>query len=379
MKSKSKKIETIAIHAGLGHESGSRSVVPPLESSTNYVHDERGYQEGDFIYTRDKNPNRLQLENLLASLEMGEGCAAFSSGVAALSAVFQALDEGSHILLPNDLYHGTRNLLKKYVQRWGISYSFTDMTDMDVVKEDVRKNTRMIFVETPSNPMLHITDVEKMCNFAKSIKALVCVDNTWPTPMNLNPIYYGADLVMHSTTKYLAGHSDILGGAIIAAKKDEFFERISEIQKGQGAVPSPRDCWLLSRSIRSFPYRMRGHNENAMKVAEYLAEHPKVREVYYPGLPDHPGHDIARSQMSGFGGMISFLYDGDAKETLAVVAKTKLITRATSLGGVESTWEHRRSSESEDSTTPENLIRLSVGLEHIDDLIKDLSQALGKK
>lgn len=378
MNSKSKKIETIAIHAGLGHESGSRSVVPPLESSTNYVHDERGYQEGDFIYTRDKNPNRLQLENLLASLEMGEACAAFSSGVAALSAVFQALDEGAHILLPNDLYHGTRNLLKKYAQRWGIVYSFTDMTDMDVVKEDVRKNTRMIFVETPSNPMLHITDVEKMCNFAKSIKALVCVDNTWPTPMNLNPIYYGADLVMHSTTKYLAGHSDILGGAIISAKKDEFFERITEIQKGQGAVPSPRDCWLLSRSIRSFPYRMRGHNENAMKVAGYLARHSKVKKVYYPGLPDHPGHDIARSQMSGFGGMISFLYDGDAKETLSVVAKTKLITRATSLGGVESTWEHRRSSESEDSTTPENLIRLSVGLEHIDDLIKDLSQALGE-
>ncbi len=373
----SKKIETIAIHSGMDHSSGSRSIVPPLESSTNYEHDEKGYQEGDFIYTRYENPNRLQLEKVLADLEEGEACATFSSGVAAISAIFQALEAGSHVLLPNDLYHGTRVILQNFGRRWGLEFSYTDMTDMDIVKADCRKNTKLIFVETPSNPLMLITDVEKMCNFAKTIGAKVCVDNTWPTPLNLNPIHYGADLVMHSTTKYLAGHSDILGGAVISAKKDEFFDEIRSIQRVQGAVPSPRDCWLLSRSIRSFPYRMRGHNENAMNIANYLVIHPKVKSVFYPGLEFHPGHEIARSQMSGFGGMVSFLFDGTANETLKVVSKSKLIKRATSLGGVESTWEHRQSSESEGSTTPENLIRFSVGLEHIDDLLADLKLALG--
>lgn len=377
MSYKTHKLETIAIHGSMDHESGSRSVVPPIDVSTNYVHDERGYQEGDFIYTRYENPNRLQLEQVLAHLEGGASCAAFSSGLAALSAVFQALEAGSHVLLPGNIYHGTRSMLQKFGNKWGIECSFTDMTDLDQVESDCRKNTRLIFVETPSNPLMQITDVEKMCLFARKKGVKVCVDNTWPTPLNLNPIYFGADLVMHSTTKYLGGHSDILGGAVISKEKDEFFERIREIQRSQGAVPSPRDCWLLTRSIRSFPYRMRAHNANAMEVAKYLNDHPKIKEVYYPGLPTHPGHDIARSQMSGFGGMISFLYDGTAEETLSVVAKSEIITRATSLGGVESLWEHRRSSEREGSTTPDNLIRLSVGLEHIDDLIADLEQALG--
>ncbi len=373
----SKKIETIAIHSGMAHSSGSRSVVPPIEMSTNFEHDEKGYQEGDFIYTRYENPNRLQLEKVLSDLEGGQACAAFASGVAAITSVFQALEAGSHVLLPNNLYHGTRVILQNFGLRWGIDYTYTDMTDVEVVKSDCRKNTKLLFVETPSNPLLLITDVEKMCDFAKTIGAKVCVDNTWPTPLNLNPIHLGADLVMHSTTKYLAGHSDILGGAIISAKEDEFFDKIRTIQRMQGAVPSPRDCWLLSRSIRSFPYRMRAHNENAMKVAEFLAAHPKVKSVFYPGLESHPGHEIARSQMSGFGGMVSFLYDGNAEETLKVVAKSKLIKRATSLGGIESTWEQRQSSERVGSTTPENLIRYSVGLEHINDLLADLKLALG--
>jgi len=224
---------------------------------------------------------------------------------------------------------------------------------------------------------MHITDLEKVCALAKTINAKVCVDNTWPSPLNLNPIEFGADLVMHSTTKYLAGHSDILGGAIISAKQDEMFDRIRTIQQGQGAVPSARDCWLLCRSIRSFPYRMRAHNENAQKLAEFLSDHPKIKEVYYPGLESHQGYEIARAQMSGFGGMISFLFDGTEEESLKAVASSKLITRATSLGGIESTWEHRRSSEGDQSHSPENLIRLSVGLEHPDDLIEDLKQALG--
>lgn len=372
-----KNIETIAIHSGMQHDSETNSIVPPIEVSTNFEHSEKGRQEGDYFYTRLTNPNRVQLEKVLADLEYGEVAAAFASGVAAISAVLQAVDPGSHVLLPKDLYFGTHKILQNFALRWGIEYTYTDMTDIEVMQKDRRKNTKLIFIETPSNPIMQITDVEKMCHFAKSIGAKTCVDNTWPTPLNMNPIHYGADIVMHSTTKYLAGHSDILGGAVVSAKDDEFFGKIRAIQRMQGAVPSPRDCWLLSRSIRSFPYRMRGHNENAMKVAQYLVEHPKVKTVFYPGLESHEGYEIARSQMSGFGGMVSFLYDGSMKKTLKVVSKTKLIKRATSLGGIESTWEHRRSSESDGSTTPENLIRLSVGLEHIDDLLADLKLALG--
>ena len=372
----SKNIETIAIHSGMQHDSETHSIVPPIEVSTNFEHSEKGRQEGDYFYTRVTNPNRVQLERVLADLEGGEAAAAFASGVAAISAVLQALEPGSHVLLPKDLYYGTYVILQNFALRWGIEYTYTDMTDIEAVQKDRRKNTKLIFIETPSNPIMQITDVEKMCQYAKTIGAKTCVDNTWPTPLNMNPIHFGADLVMHSTTKYLAGHSDILGGAVVSAKQDEFFDRIRSIQRMQGSVPSPRDCWLLSRSIRSFPYRMRGHNDNAMKVALYLEKHPKVTTVFYPGLESHEGYEIARSQMSGFGGMVSFLYDGNMKKTLKAVSKTKLIKRATSLGGIESTWEHRRSSEREGSTTPENLIRFSVGLEHIDDLLADLKLAL---
>jgi len=376
LKSKSKNIETIAIHGSLDHSSGSKSVVPPIEVSTNFEHSEAGHQDGDYLYTRHSNPNRLQLEKVLAELERGEACAAFSSGMAAIGSVFQALEEGSHIIVPKDVYHGTRKTLNTFGKRWNLEFTYTDMRNLEEVQKNIRPNTKLIYVETPSNPLMHITDLEKVCTLAKSINAKVCVDNTWPSPLNLNPIEFSADLVMHSTTKYLAGHSDILGGAIISAKQDEIFERIRTIQQGQGAVPSPRDCWLLCRSIRSFPYRMRAHNENAGKIAEFLSNHPKIKETYYPGLESHQGHEIARSQMTGFGGMISFIFDGNEQESLQVVASSKLIARATSLGGIESTWEHRKSSEGEHSHSPENLIRLSVGLEHPDDLIEDLKSAL---
>lgn len=377
MSSKSKNIETIAIHGSLEQFSGSKSIVPPIEVSTNFEHSEQGHQEGDLLYTRHSNPNRLQLEKVLTELEGGEACAAFSSGMAAIGSVFQAMEEGSHIIVPKDVYHGTRKTLNTFGKRWKLEFTFTDMRNLNEIQENIQSNTRLIYAETPSNPLMHITDLEKVCNLAKTINAKVCVDNTWPSPLNLNPIEFGADLVMHSTTKYLAGHSDILGGAIIASKQDEFFDRIRTIQQGQGAVPSPRDCWLLCRSIRSFPYRMRAHNENAGKIADFLSGHSRIKETFYPGLKSHDGHEIARSQMKGFGGMISFLFDGNEQESLEVVASSKLISRATSLGGIESTWEHRRSSEGEHSNSPENLIRLSVGLEHPDDLIEDLKKALG--
>jgi len=248
---------------------------------------------------------------------------------------------------------------------------------LDEVKSSLQENTQLVWLETPSNPRLLITDVVKVSELAKAKGAVVAVDNTWPTPYNMQPLQLGADISVHSTTKYLGGHSDILGGAVITKTHSDFFEKIRLVQKVQGAVPSPRDCWLLSRSIRTFPYRMRAHNENARKVATFLNDHPKVETVYYPGLESHQGHEIAKKQMNDFGGMISFLIEGGSKEAITIVGKSELIKAATSLGGIESIWEHRRSSEGEDSPTPENLIRLSVGLEHPDDIIADLEHALG--
>ncbi|MEQ9309342.1 MAG: aminotransferase class I/II-fold pyridoxal phosphate-dependent enzyme [Balneolaceae bacterium] len=371
-----KNIETIAIHSGMEHGSKSRSISPPMEPSTNFEHDSKGHQEGDYIYTRDSNPNRDQLEKVLAEMELGEACAAFSSGIAAMNSVMMSVEKGAHILIPEDIYHGSRALLKKFGERWGIEYSSVDTTDISKFEAGFKPNTKLVILETPSNPLLHITDLHSTVKIAHTKGARVCVDNTFATPFNLNPISFGADLVMHSTSKYLGGHSDILGGAVVSAKSDRFFEQIQTIQKSQGAVPSPRDCWLLTRSIRSFPYRMRAHNENALKVAKFLDSHSKVLKVNYPGLENHIRHEIASRQMKGFGGMISFLVDGDFNETLKVVAGSKLVRRATSLGGIESLWEHRRSSEGEQSTTPENLIRFSVGLEHIDDLVEDIKVAL---
>lgn len=373
---KVKQLETIAIHSGSDHRSGARSIVPPIEPSTNFEHNELGYQEGDFIYTRYENPNRLQLEQVLTEMEGGEACAAFASGVAAINAVFQSVEKGAHILMPLDLYHGSRALLEEYGDRWSLNFDSVDMTDHVALEKAFKPSTKLVLLETPSNPLLQIIDLSNVVAIAHKYGARVCADNTFATPLNTNPIEFGADLVMHSTSKYLGGHSDILGGAIISAKKDDFFESIRTIQRKQGAVPSPRDCWLLCRSIRSFPHRMRGHNGNAKKLAEFLQQHPKVKKVFYPGLPDHKGHEIARKQMRGYGGMISMLIDGDYSDTLKVVAGSEVIRRATSLGGIESTWEHRRSSESDTSTTPENLIRFSVGLEHVDDLIEDLENAL---
>lgn len=371
-----RNIETIAIHAGMHEKGNSQTIVAPLEPGTIFEHSEQGYQEGDYIYSRYSNPNREQLEAVLSELEGGQACAAFSSGVAAMATIYQSLDKGDHIIIPKDVYHGSRKQLKLYGSNWGLEYDEVNMTDLGAVEQAVKANTKLILIESPSNPLLLITDIRAVSEIAHKNGAMVCVDNTWPTPVNLNPFDFGADLALHSTTKYLGGHSDILGGAVISKKADAFFDKIRATQRTLGAVPSPRDCWLLNRSISSLPYRVRGHNENAVKVAQFLDNHSSIEAVYYPGLFHHPGHDIAKEQMRGFGGMISFLVNGDINDTLKVVASSKLITRATSLGGVESLWEHRRSSEDETSVTPQNLIRLSVGLEHVDDIIADIDQAL---
>jgi len=371
------RFETKAIHAGLDIARESSAVVPPISPSTVFEIDEAGRKEGDLHYTRLANPNRLQLEHLIAELEEGEACAAFSSGVAAAAAIYQALDPGDHILMPEDVYAGNRKLAKKLMTRWGLESDFIRMTDPREVQSSIKPDTRLIWIETPSNPLMNITDIARVCELAKDNDILTCVDNTWPSPVNQLPLNLGADLVLHSTTKYLGGHSDILGGAVVAKHKGGIFSRIRQIQKLTGGVPSPHDCWLLCRSIRSLPYRMRGHNEHAAALAAFLQDQPAVQTVFYPGLENHEGHEIARKQMSGYGGMISFLIDGGSEEAIRIVGKSRLIKRATSLGGVESTWEHRRSSEGEGSITPENLIRISVGLEHPDDLMEDLEQALG--
>lgn len=370
------RIETKAIHAGMEIANPSKAIVPPISTSTVFEIDPSGRKEDDLHYTRLANPNRLQLEHLLTELEDGEACAAFSSGVAAATAVFQALNPGDHILVPEDVYAGNRKLVEKVMKRWGLEADFITMTDMEVIEDSIRSNTRLIWIESPSNPMMRITDIEAVSELAHSKDILTCVDNTWPSPINQQPLNLGADLVLHSTTKYLGGHSDILGGAVVSKHNGRIFQRIREIQTLTGGVPSPRDCSLLCRSIRSLPYRMRGHNDNAGHLARFLQNHSKVEKVFYPGLATHAGHEIAEKQMSGFGGMISFLVTGGKEEAIEIVGRSSLIKRATSLGGIESTWEHRRSSEGEGSITPENLIRISVGLEHPDDLMEDLEKAL---
>jgi len=372
------RFETKAIHSGTNVANPNPDVVPPIHRSTVFEHREEGHQEGDLNYTRAANPNRLRLEHLIADLEDGQSCAAFSSGVAAATAVFKALRPGDHVLMPADVYAGNEMLVNDVMIPWGLEFDFIAMSDISEIESSIRENTKLIWIETPSNPMLNITDIQEVSTLAHAHDAITCVDNTWPSPVNQKPLNLGADLVLHSTTKYFGGHSDILGGAVVGPGSDEegIMKDIRNLQITMGGVPSAQDCWLLSRSIRTLPYRMRGHNENAGRLAEFLEDHQRVEKVFYPGLASHGGHDIAKRQMDGFGGMISFLVDGGREEALGIVAGTQIISKATSLGGVESTWEHRRSSEGPDSSTPENLIRISVGLEHPDDLLEDLDRAL---
>ena len=371
------KFETLAIHAGLDIENPSKAIIPPISPSNIFEIDAEGRQEGDLHYTRLANPNRLQFEHLIATLEGGEEAAAFSSGIAAATAVLQSLRPGDHVIVPEDVYAGNRKMIQNIMMRWGLKADFIDMVDADNVKKFIRPETKLIWIETPSNPLMRITDIRKVSSLASDQKIRVIVDNTWPSPVNQLPLELGADLVLHSTSKYFGGHSDILGGAIVSKKSDEFFEQIRFTQTMGGAVPSPHDCWLLSRSTRTLSYRMKGHNEHAEKVARFLSDHKNVEEVYYPGLESHPQHEIAKKQMKGFGGMISFFIKGTGDDAMKAVGRSKLIKRATSLGGVETTWEHRAGSEGEGSVSPPNLIRISVGLEHPDDLIEDLDQALG--
>ncbi|MHA7131014.1 trans-sulfuration enzyme family protein [Algoriphagus namhaensis] len=363
------RLETLAIHGGNVVTDQEKPAIQPITLSTTFIH-----QEGSMVYSRANNPNRAALEGLLAKLEGGEDAAAFSSGNAAGVSVFQALEPGSHLIAPDDMYHGLRNAILQLF-KGVLEVTFVDMCNLSEVENAFRPNTALVWVESPSNPLLKITDIRGVAKLAKSQQALLACDNTFATPVFQNPLALGADLVMHSSTKYFGGHSDILGGALITKKKDDFWEKIRTVQKVGGAVPSPMDCYYLCRSIKTLPYRMKGHAEHAGQIASYLDQHPAVDGVYYPGLISHPSHAIAANQMSGFGGILSFLVKDGAKAADALISRLRFFTNATSLGGVESLIERRAASEGEDTLTPQNLIRVSVGLEHLDDLLEDLDQA----
>ncbi|MCB0022031.1 MAG: PLP-dependent transferase [Caldilinea sp.] len=369
-------METLAVHAGRRPDPATGAVMPPIHLSTTFERAADGSYTDGYVYTRSENPNRRALEECLAALEGGETSAAFGSGMAAIAAIFQALGTRDHVIFPDDVYFGTSRLLREVLGPWELDYSVVDMTDLDAVRAALRPQTRLVWVETPSNPLLKITDIAAVAEIAHAAGARCAVDNTWPSPAGQQPLALGADLIMHATTKYLGGHSDLLGGAVVSRENDAFFQRIRLVQTVGGAVPSPFDCWLLMRSIRTLPYRMRAHAENAQRVAEFLADHAAVAVVHYPGLPTHPGHAIAQRQMKLSGGMLSIQVHGGAEEAMAVAARVKLFTRATSLGGIESLIEHRASVEGPHTTTPANLLRISIGLEHPDDLIADLRQAL---
>jgi cystathionine gamma-synthase len=372
--------DTLSVHAG-HMDDGIGSVMSPIHVTTTFERDEDGVIGGKgYVYTRWDNPNRRGLEIKLASLEGGEEAFAFPSGMAAAMALVQTvLEPETHVIIPDDCYHGIAHLVKSMLPKWKISYTEVDMTDAATVENAIRKNTRLIIVETPSNPMLKITDISLVCKIAKSKAVLVGCDNTWTTPLIQRPFELGADLVFHSSTKFFGGHSDVLGGCIIIKKKNELAEKIREYQTVGGAVPSPFDCWLLNRSLSTLSLRLERQIKNAELIAVFLKAQPIVEQVYYPGLPDHPNHEIARRQMHGlFGSMISITMKGGEKQAIQFAGNMKLFKHATSLGGVESLVEHRRSAEGKSPKSPANLLRLSVGIEYIDDLIEDLAMGFDR-
>jgi cystathionine gamma-synthase len=371
-----RRIETVAVHAGLHVDPGTGAVTPAIHPSTTFEREVDGSYPRGFLYSRNSTPNRAALEECLTALEGGQDAAAFASASAATAAILLSLEPGDHVVAPMDAYHGTLRLLRETFARWKLDTTFVDMTDAGAARAAIRTNTRLVWVETPSNPLWKVTDIAAVGEIARRAGVLYVCDNTTATPVLQSPFELGADLVLHATTKYLGGHSDVLGGAVVARTRDAMFERIRAVQASGGAVPSPFDCWLVLRGIRTLPYRMRAHSENALKVATFLHGHARVEAVHYPGLPTHPAHDVARRQMTAFGGMLSVQVRGDQARAMQVAAKLRVFTRATSFGGTESLVEHRASIEGAGTRTPENLLRLSIGLEHPDDLIDDLDQAL---
>jgi cystathionine gamma-synthase len=367
---------TRAVRAASALHGDERSIAPPIYLSTTFERDPEGEYSGGFNYSRDDNPNRQMLEHALADLEDGAEAAAFASGMAASMTIFQALRPGDHVVVAEDSYYGVRAMLDEVFVPWGLAVTYADCSDLRAVEAAMRPATRLLFIETPSNPMLRITDIAGAASLAHSAGAILVCDNTLGTPVLQQPLALGADLVVHATTKYLSGNHDAMGGAVITAHTDDFWQRLRRHQKVCGSIPSPFASWLTLRGFSSLVQRVRWQNDSALAVARFLAEHPAIREVLHPGLSTHPGHDIAAKQMTGAGGLFSVRVKGGATEALAVTARVRLFRRATSFGGPDSLIEHRASVEGPNTNTPDDLLRLAIGLEDPTDLIADLDQAL---
>ncbi len=376
------RLATLAVHAGIDHEPLAGAVMPPIYQTSTYMQDRLGAPHAGFEYARTRNPTREVLERNLATLEGGTHGFAFGSGLAALDTVLKLLNAGDHVVVGNNIYGGSHRLMERVYQRFGVEFSFVDMRDMKKVEASIRKTTKLLYCETPTNPMMFLADLRALGDITQALGILFVVDNTFATPVLQRPITFGADIVLHSTTKYLNGHSDMVGGALVTSR-DDLAERIGFLQNAAGGVPGPFDCWLAVRGIKTLPLRMRAHCESAMHLATWLSGRKDVQKVYYPGLPDHPQFELARRQMNNFGGMIS-LELGDVARAKRMVEATRIFALAESLGGVESLIGHPASmthasvpkAMRDEMGLTDSLVRLSVGIEDVDDLMRDLDQAL---
>ena len=369
-------LETLAVHAGGEPDKETGAVAPPIHLATTFQHGPAGERVAGYEYLRESNPTQDRLEAMLCAMEGGVAALAVASGMAAMTILIESLPNGAHVLIPDDCYTGLRMLCAEFLPQKEITSSVVDMADLSAVRAACRAQTRLIWAETPSNPQMKIADLAELAAIAREAQALLGCDNTFATPLLQRPLALGADVVMHSTTKYFGGHSDVMGGALVFARRDSFFASVARRRHITGGVISPFNAWLILRGARSLPARMAWHCRNARAVADFLVRHAAVEAVHYPGLPTHPQHALAARQMSDFGGMMSFRVKGGREAALALAGKLKLIINATSLGGSESLIEHRASVEGPNPVSPHNLLRFSVGLEHPEDLIADLRQAL---
>jgi cystathionine gamma-lyase len=375
---------TSAIHVGQEPEFATGAITVPIFQTSTFAQSAPGIHKG-YDYSRTDNPTRTALQTALASLEAAEYCLAFSSGMGAATTAMLLFKRGDHVVSSRDVYGGTYRLFRSVLQNFGLTFSFVETSKVREIERAMTRRTRLVWIESPTNPLLRITDIRAAAKIAHHHRALCLVDNTFASPFFQRPLGLGADLVLHSTTKYLAGHADVVGGAI-CLNEPSLYKRLKFLQNAAGATPSPFDCFLTLRGMKTLALRMREHEKNAIEIAEFLQEHPRVRRVYYPGLPTHPGHDIADSQMDGFSGIVSFEVKGGLSEARPVLRRLRLFKIAESLGGVESLVElpaimtHASipKEEREKAGLYDGLIRLSVGIEHVQDLLQDLKQALGR-
>ena len=370
--------ETLAIHAGGEADAHNGAVAPPLHLSTTFKHGPAAERMAGYEYQREGNPTQDRFESALTALESGAAALVYGSGMAAMTSALELLPAGSEVLVPEDCYAGLRSLGAEFLPERGVHVRSVDQTDASAVAAAMTPAVRMIWAETPSNPQLRIADLAALASIAHQADALLAVDNTFATPLLQTPLSLGADVVMHSTTKYMGGHSDVMGGALVFARRDAFYEKSAHRRHITGNILAPFSSWLTLRGLRSLPARMAWHCANARKVAEFLAAQSSVETVYWPGLASHRNHSIAAVQMRDFGGMVSVTFKGGRDAALAFAGAVQVFTNATSLGGVESLIEHRASVEGPNPVSPPGLLRLSVGLEHGDDLIDDLKQAIAK-